>query len=51
MATRNIAIYRDLAVLLIDHLKEIYIEGELDTVETSNWHAKVAKKTIKSVLI
>ena len=44
VATRNIAIYRDPAVLLIDHLKEIYIEGELDTVETSNWHAKVARK-------
>ena len=44
VATRNIAIYRDPAVLLIDHLKEIYIQGELDTVETSNWHAKVARK-------
>jgi peptide/nickel transport system substrate-binding protein len=44
VATRNIAIYRDPAVILIDHLKEIYIDGELDTVETSNWHAKVARK-------
>lgn len=44
VATRNIAIYRDPAVLLIDHLKEIYIDGELETVETSNWHAKVARK-------
>jgi peptide/nickel transport system substrate-binding protein len=44
VATRNIAIYRDPAVLLIDHLKEIFIDGELDTVETSNWHAKVARK-------
>ena len=44
VATRNIAVYRDPAVLLIDHLKEIYIAGELDTVETSNWHAKVARK-------
>jgi len=44
VATRNIAVYRDAAVILIDHLKEIYIDGELDTVETSNWHAKVARK-------
>ena len=44
VATRNIAIYRDPAVILIDHLKEIYIDGELETVETSNWHAKVARK-------
>lgn len=44
VATRNIAIYRDPAVILIDHLKDIYIDGELETVETSNWHAKVARK-------
>jgi peptide/nickel transport system substrate-binding protein len=44
VSTRNIAIYRDPAVILIDHLKEIYIDGELETVETSNWHAKVGRK-------
>lgn len=44
VATRNIPIYRDPAVILIDHLKSIYIDGELETVETSNWHAKVARK-------
>ncbi len=44
VSTRNIAIYRDPAVILIDQLKEIYIDGELETVETSNWHAKVARK-------
>ncbi|MEM9681816.1 MAG: ABC transporter substrate-binding protein, partial [Pseudomonadota bacterium] len=44
VATRNIATYRDPAVILIDHLKAIYIDGELETVETSNWHAKVARK-------
>jgi peptide/nickel transport system substrate-binding protein len=44
VSTRNIAIYRDPAVILIDHLKEIYIDGELETIETSNWHAKVARK-------
>jgi hypothetical protein len=31
--------YRDLAVIAIE-LKEVYIDGELDTVETANWHAK-----------
>lgn len=44
VSTRNIAIYRDPAVILIDHLKEIYIDGELEPIETSNWHAKVARK-------
>ncbi len=44
VATRNIAIYRDPAVILIDQLKAIYIDAELEVVETSNWHAKVARK-------
>ena len=44
VSTRNIAVYRDPAVILIDQLKQIYIDGELEVVETSNWHAKVARK-------
>jgi len=44
VSTRNIAGYRDPAVLLIDYLKEIYIDGTLKTIETSNWHATVARK-------
>ena len=44
VSTRNIEIYRDPAVILIDHLKEIWIDAELETIETSNWHAKVARK-------
>src|SRR5499427_4579723 len=44
VATRNIAVYRDPAVILIDQLKSIYIDGELDTIETANWHVKVTRK-------
>ena len=44
VSTRNIPLYRDPAVILIDQLKEIYIDGELDQVETSNWFSKVARK-------
>jgi peptide/nickel transport system substrate-binding protein len=44
VATRNVATYRDPAVILIDQLKEIHIDGELDTVETANWHSKVTRK-------
>ena len=43
VATRNIPIYRDPAVILIDQLKEIYIDGELDVVETANWFSKIAR--------
>jgi peptide/nickel transport system substrate-binding protein len=44
ISTRNIAIYRDPAVILIDQLKQIHIDGELDVVDTPLWHAKVARK-------
>ena len=44
MSTRNISIYRDPAVLLIDQLKSIHIDGELEVVDTSIWHAKVTRK-------
>jgi peptide/nickel transport system substrate-binding protein len=44
VSTRNIAQYRDPAVILIDQLKSIYIDAELDVVETANWFPKVARK-------
>ena len=44
VATRNLATYRDPAAVLIDQLKTIYIDAELDPVESSAWFAKVARK-------
>jgi peptide/nickel transport system substrate-binding protein len=44
VSARNIPTYRDPAVILIDQLKEIWIDGELDPVETANWFPKVARK-------
>jgi len=44
VSTRNIPVYRDPAVILIDQLKSIYIDGELDPVETANWFPKIARK-------
>ena len=35
VSTRNIPPYRDPAVLLIDQLKQMYIDGELEIVETA----------------
>jgi peptide/nickel transport system substrate-binding protein len=44
VSTRNIASFRDPAVILIDQLKEIYIDGQLEPIETANWHVKVTRK-------
>jgi peptide/nickel transport system substrate-binding protein len=43
VSTRNLATYRDPAVVLIDQLKEIYINAELEPVESGAWFAKVAR--------
>jgi peptide/nickel transport system substrate-binding protein len=44
VSARNIPITRDPAVILIDQLKEIYIDGELELIETANWYPKVMRK-------
>jgi peptide/nickel transport system substrate-binding protein len=44
VSTRNIPPYRDPAVLLIDQLKEIYIDGELELIDTPVWYPRLAKK-------
>lgn len=44
VSTRNIAIYRDPAVILIDQLKNAYIEAELDPIDTTVWYTKVQRK-------
>jgi len=44
IAARNVAGYRDPAVILIDQLKEIFIDGELELVDTAIWFTKVARK-------
>ena len=44
VSSRNIPAYRDPAVILIDQLKEIYIDGVLEPIETANWFPKVMRK-------
>ena len=44
VTTRNIPDYRDASVVLIDHLKSVYIQGELEPLDTSVWYARLLKK-------
>jgi peptide/nickel transport system substrate-binding protein len=44
LASRNIPIARDPAILLIDQLKTIYIDGELDLVDTALWFPKMMRR-------
>ena len=44
VSTRDTPNYRDPAVILIDQLKDAYIDGELVTIDTTNWFPKVTRK-------
>jgi len=44
VSARNTPFYRDPAVILIDQLKEVYIDGELETIDTTSWYPKVMRK-------
>jgi peptide/nickel transport system substrate-binding protein len=44
LSTRNIPAWRDPAVLLGSQLKEIYIDTELDIVDTAQWYPKVMRR-------
>jgi peptide/nickel transport system substrate-binding protein len=44
VSTRNVAGYRDPAVILIDQLKEVYIDGVLDPLDTTQWYPKLMRK-------
>jgi peptide/nickel transport system substrate-binding protein len=44
VSTRNVQPYRDAAIILIDQLKEIYINGELEVVDTVQWYPKIMRQ-------
>ena len=44
VSARDIPAYRDSAVILIDQLKEVYIDSQLETIDTTNWYPKVMRK-------
>jgi peptide/nickel transport system substrate-binding protein len=44
LTIRNIPIIRDPAIILIDQLKTIFVDAELDPVESVNWYPKVFRK-------
>jgi peptide/nickel transport system substrate-binding protein len=47
VSTRNLAPYRDPAVVLIDQLKKIYIDADLDPIDTVRWYPLLMRKDFK----
>jgi peptide/nickel transport system substrate-binding protein len=50
VTTRNLAPYRDPAVILISQLKEIYIDADLNPLDTSQWYPTLMRKDYKIAL-
>ncbi len=44
VSARDLPYLRDPAVILIDQLKSVYIDGELETIDTTNWFPKVMRR-------
>ena len=44
IATRGISLYKDPAVILAGQLKEIWIDADVDIIETAQWFTKVGRK-------
>src|SRR4029077_6508840 len=45
--TRNVAGYRDPAVIVMDQLKEIYFDTQLETLDTTQWYPKIMRRDYK----
>ena len=44
VTTRDLPVFRDTAVLLIDQMKHVYIDGELELVDTPQYYPKILRK-------
>ncbi len=44
VTTRDIPSHRDPAVILIDQLKQIHVDSELETIDTTNWFPKIIRR-------
>ena len=47
VAARNVPPWRDPALILIDQLKQIYIDGDLEPVDTTQWYPRLMRKDYK----
>ena len=44
VSVRNLPNYRDAGIVMIDQLRNIWIEGTLDSIDTAVWDAKMIRK-------
>ena len=47
LSTRNVPGYRDAAVVAVSQLREVYIDAELDVIDTANYFPRIMRKDYK----
>jgi peptide/nickel transport system substrate-binding protein len=47
LSTRNVAGYRDAAVVAISQLREVYVDAELDIIDTATYFPRIMRKDYK----
>ena len=47
LSTRNVPGYRDAAVVAISQLREVYVDAELELVDTANYFPRIMRKDYK----
>ena len=50
LSTRNLPSYRDAATILLGQLKEVWIDGEMDPIETAIWQPKLIRREYQVAL-
>jgi peptide/nickel transport system substrate-binding protein len=50
LSTRNLPTYRDASVILISQLKDIFIDAEMELVETENWVPRLIRRDYQMAL-
>jgi len=51
VSVRDLPYLRDPSVIMIDQLKQVYIDGELETIDTTTWFPKVMRRDYIVALI
>ena len=47
LSTRNVPGYRDAAIIAISHLREVYVDAELEVIDTANYFPRIMRKDYK----
>jgi peptide/nickel transport system substrate-binding protein len=51
LSTRDLPFFRDTAVILIDQFKQIYIDAELEPIDTTQWFPRLNRKDFTVALV